>query len=437
MISFRFKNDGKAGLPVNQVQKNALFAFQTGIDNGEYKFEKYACECGCLYDKLVLLGEKDRYGLECMTKICPECGLVMTNPRMTQESYNKFYDTYYRQIYGGTSHAEDNFFTGQYEHGKKIYKYIKENYDMSRIHSVLEVGCGAGGILYAFNKMGIDNTKGIDVGSEYIDFGKGKGLDLESISSEDLVKRNRKYDLIILSHVLEHFLDIESEMNIIRELLADSGVLYVEVPGIKGIPVDYENNILRYLQNAHIRHFTYDTLKQLMGWNGWDPVVGDESIHSLFCKGKKRSTVKVNYFNDVMKAFSDMEKLYLSEISQEDSELRKVAEKEHEIMQTLDMWLTVSRTERNIVGYLRARGVQRVAIYGFGILGKQLYTELCMTGIEVSYVIDRKEFDSMEVKFYKPNADLPETDLIILTTVDDYVQIRREITKKAVLRWKH
>lgn len=92
LLSGRFKNDGKAAIMLKAVQIEALKNYRQDVEKGLYEFEKYDCECGCKYEDLITVAEKDRYGFECYTKICPKCGLLMTNPRMTQKSYDKFYN---------------------------------------------------------------------------------------------------------------------------------------------------------------------------------------------------------------------------------------------------------------------------------------------------------------------------------------------------------
>ncbi len=57
-----------------------------------YSFEGVSC-CICEEKNFELLSKKDRYGLYTPVVICKECGLIQVNPRMTQESYNQFYDT--------------------------------------------------------------------------------------------------------------------------------------------------------------------------------------------------------------------------------------------------------------------------------------------------------------------------------------------------------
>ncbi len=137
LISSRYRYNGKPVRRLNDIQIRAISEFKNNLGQGSYEFERYDCECGNPFDNLELIAEKDRYGIRVETRICPDCGLVMTNPRMNQDGYNKFYDTYYRQIYVGEATPTDQFFSDQAEHGKKIWEYIRKACDTSQISSVL------------------------------------------------------------------------------------------------------------------------------------------------------------------------------------------------------------------------------------------------------------------------------------------------------------
>lgn len=187
---------------------------------------------------------------------------------------------------------------------------MNKHSDITKLKTVLEIGCGAGGIIYYFQKQGCDVT-GIDLGSEYLNYGRDKGLNLIHGSSDKLVSENLKFDIIILSHVLEHFLDIGSELNIIRELLKPTSLLYVELPGIGNIKYTY-GDLLGFLQNAHIRHFTLGTLSQIMSWNHFKLIVGDESIKSIFQIDYNNDKSEIiNYYPEIMKILNELDRYSL------------------------------------------------------------------------------------------------------------------------------
>ena len=173
---------------------------------------------------------------------------------------------------------------------------------------VLEVGCGAGGHLHYFRERGC-KIKGIDLGSTYIDYGRTKyGLDL-SVGQLSDITLDSEPDIIIYHHVLEHISYINRELSLIYRHLADDGVLYVEVPGLKGCFYHEQRKMdfLRSLHLAHIYYFTKTTLYNLMQKNGFHRLNIDNRIRSIFKKGDQPSIKIINDYNDSLKMLRRLE----------------------------------------------------------------------------------------------------------------------------------
>lgn len=302
----RLKNNRIPEMKLNKLQLDMKKQIESNIEEKIYVFENINCPI-CKIDHYEKLGEKDRYGLYYTTVICKDCGLIYTNPRMTQDSYNEFYNTEYRKLYGGVEKANDLFFTRQKVKGEKIFNFLKSNalIDSNNL-LVLEVGCGAGGILHFFKSKG-NTIKGIDLGAEYINYGKETyNLDLEIGTLENL-SLSRKPDLIIYSHVLEHILDLENELKLIRKYAHENTIVYIEVPGVKEIHQNYKMNILLYFQNAHVYHFTLTTLKNIMLKNGFTFLNGNEFVMSAFKLKEPKSNI--NLQNDYIPATSYIDRI--------------------------------------------------------------------------------------------------------------------------------
>lgn len=315
MLGKRYEMDGRPELRLKAIQEDARREFFEDMqkEDSPYSFETYSCECGATEDCFDVLAEKDRYGLPVRTVVCRECGLVMTNPRMTQESYDYFYCHVFGKLYRGDEGAEaiEARYRARYGSGKQICEFI-EKYCDTPIRNVLEIGCAAGGNLTYFYEKGYEVT-GIDLDDEYLDYGRSQGLDLRQGHSSKLVEEGKKYDLIILCHVFEHFLDIENELAVVRDLLAENGVLYIEVPGIKFVEKgSYRSNFLAYLQNAHVRGFSLGTLQNTMKKHGFDLCVGDEFIRSLFRYTGEHASLIDNYYEDVLQSVMRAEIQHLS-----------------------------------------------------------------------------------------------------------------------------
>ena len=294
MLVERLKDNKKPELKLNKLQKHVRNKIAQKINDGLYRNENIECPI-CNTSQSELIGKKDRYGLSYKTNICINCGLVYTNPRMDQESYNQFYNEDYRKLYVGNTSPNFNFFNTQRNNGKKIYSYLTEHNLIQKPSSfILEIGCGAGGIVDVFKENG-HKIKGIDLGKEYINYGKEKyNLDLEVGTLSD-IKLEETPDIIIYSHVLEHILDLNKELQTLRKYVNKDTIIYIEVPRIKEIHKNYEANILKYFQNAHTFNFSLETLSNLFAKSGFELLHGNQFVQSAFRLKNKQVNIKNDY----------------------------------------------------------------------------------------------------------------------------------------------
>lgn len=95
-----------------------------------------------------------------------------------------------------------------------------------------------------------------------------------------------------------------------------------------------------------------------------------------------------------------------------------------------DVWMSVRDQGKGIAEWLEKYGIEEVAIYGLGYLGRHLLVELQHSHIGVKYVIDKKA-DNMfaECPLYKLGDDMPKVDAIIITPTGQYDAIRTEIRR--------
>ena len=207
VLSQRFKSDGKSVFKLNKLQLKKKKEVENKINSKHYKLENISCPICLNKDDVDTVSEKERYGFKLGTVICKKCGFSYLQPRLTLNSYAEFYDKEYRDFYTGNKGPSKDFYQTQLRQGEVIYTYLKKNLKKEISGKfVVEIGPGAGGILDYFKQKGND-VCGFDYGSEYIEYGKKKGIDLRQGTVKDLNKLKRKPDIIIYSHVLEHTLN--------------------------------------------------------------------------------------------------------------------------------------------------------------------------------------------------------------------------------------
>ena len=290
---------------LSETQKQSLSEFKRKVQQGKYNFENVPCLCGDPGG--VLITERDRYCLPVKTLLCTSCGTLRTSPRLDEPSLSTFYEQDYRSIYVGSPQAPDEFFEQQETHGVSIRDFVWKISEPEKIITVFDVGCGAGGTLIPFRNLGC-KVFGCDLGSQYLYRGISSGLTLEHGDIESLYKYG-KADLVILSHVLEHFPKPLETLKKISDGMSSGGYLYVEVPGIFNIHNAYKDPLL-YFQNAHLYHFTLSTLTFLLQQAGFELIKGNESVQALYQK-----TDKVVVLSHLSKWHSILRYFYFAEIN--------------------------------------------------------------------------------------------------------------------------
>ena len=295
MLGERYKYDSKPIINLTLLQEEIKRQIEDKIKQGHYKTQLVSCVI-CGSQEFETLSEKDRFGLPVVVVICKDCGLIQTNPRLTQDSFNEFYGTEHTELVFGKERVIPEWFMDEYFHGQKIYRYIRNSFPkILEEMFVLEIGCGAGGILAYFRDKGCQ-VFGMDLDADCIDFGrKNYNLNL-SVGSLAECKLEKKPDIIIMSHILEHLLKPDFELSVMRSCIDDKGLAYIEVPGVRNMTyIHNDMNFHRFLQIAHTYHFSLTTLSNLMRKSGFEMIKADEKIKSLFKVGNKSNIFRNDY----------------------------------------------------------------------------------------------------------------------------------------------
>ncbi|MBT4732144.1 class I SAM-dependent methyltransferase [Candidatus Woesearchaeota archaeon] len=138
--------------------------------------------------------------------------------------------------------------------------------------NVLDVGCAEGG-LGANIKEKHNNQDQIII--DGIEISQDQNIAIEFYSSiynslNQVISSNKRYDIIIYSHVLEHIIDIHKEFNNINKILKKDGLLFIEVPNQSG---NYKVTLDANLE--HIHRFSIRSLYLLLSQFGFDIIKSD------------------------------------------------------------------------------------------------------------------------------------------------------------------
>lgn len=247
-----FHTPKRASVQLSPGQVAGVAEFNKQVANGEIEFESVPCLCGSsMFD---LIASVDRYAMIQHTVICKLCGLVQSNPRMSDLAYRQFYSSdLYRSIYDSDT-SEVYYRTQKYipQTGSHIFEALKQLRNIGPETRVLEVGAGGGWNLLPFKAAGA-TVCGIDYSLMLVKLGQEFGIDMRRGGVEAL---QGTHDVILINHVLEHMLNPVECLRTIAHHLSEDGVVYVGVPNIL-------NFDMTALQNAHTYYFTPTTLNDV------------------------------------------------------------------------------------------------------------------------------------------------------------------------------
>jgi len=158
---------------------------------------------------------------------CHSCGLIFPYPLPPKEKVDTFYSEDYYQYNFVETWFKKRIGT-LFARSRK--KWMGDwDVPLDPVQRVLEIGAGYGSLLKALgiiDMLGIEPSTECHVHSVVFDF---FGAKLQQSTFEN-AKYYPPYDLIILSHVLEHLLEPRKAIDKLRNLLKPRGWLYIEIP---------------------------------------------------------------------------------------------------------------------------------------------------------------------------------------------------------------
>jgi 2-polyprenyl-3-methyl-5-hydroxy-6-metoxy-1,4-benzoquinol methylase len=154
--------------------------------------------------------------------------------------------------------------------------------------AILDIGCGLGQLLTALKEKGFKILKGIDINDESIELCKKNNLDVERINDirEFAKESQKKYDRIVMSHVLEHIEKdaiIDTLTHIKKYLLKEGGIFLLMVPNAQS----YTGAYWRYEDFTHNIMFTAGSCIYVLKSAGFDSIEfidPDGTKHMSFLK---------------------------------------------------------------------------------------------------------------------------------------------------------
>lgn len=163
-------------------------------------------------------------------------------------------------------------------------------------------------------------------------------------------------------------------------------------------------------------------------WNEWG-----EGMHL-----EPDERYKFDYLNALKNAKENYKNMiYKSERSfdfQKIEMLQNQSNKFELYMNTLDLWLQIVEKGISIEHFFLEKHYRRIGLYGYGILGKHFINEMENTSISIQFLVDRqKNKISLNIPVYEPTDNLPNCDVIVVSSFFYFDEIKEDIGDKCKL----
>ncbi|MBF0521252.1 MAG: class I SAM-dependent methyltransferase [Nitrospirae bacterium] len=157
--------------------------------------------------------------------VCSNCGFAYADNIPLQSVFDNYYEVMSKYEFN----YNEGVVSGDYiDYYTKIANFITP-YITDKNAAILDMGCSTGGLLSIFKSGGYSNLLGVDPSPTCVKTAN-ELYDIEAVAGNiNSLVGNEKFDVIILSAVLEHLVDYENSMRSVRSLLKNNGLLLIAV----------------------------------------------------------------------------------------------------------------------------------------------------------------------------------------------------------------
>lgn len=161
---------------------------------------------------------------------------------------------------------------------------------------ILDVGCWVGALGEQIKSQKVCEIDGIDINKKALEKAQAKdyrNLYCIDLNNPDFSTLNQKYDFIVFGDVLEHTINPDKVINLLKQKLAENGFMAVSLPNIGFLWYrllhlfgywDYKETGV--MDKTHMRFFTLDSMTKFFQKNQLriiriDPYIGIKNRHFL------------------------------------------------------------------------------------------------------------------------------------------------------------
>lgn len=208
--------------------------------------------------------------------ICQGCGFAFADDIPSQADFNDYYALMSKYEFNNRKGCA----TKEYiEYFTKIVDFLLP-YLPDKEAKILDIGCSTGGLLSIFKSKGYKNLLGIDPSPQCVETARALYKVRAAVGTISDFNPVEKFDLVILSAVLEHLVDFVSAIQQIRSLLNEKGLLLVAVPDVERFS-SYLSPPFQQFSVEHINYFSLYSIRNLLARFSFKEIAARRDEHKL------------------------------------------------------------------------------------------------------------------------------------------------------------
>jgi SAM-dependent methyltransferase len=281
---------------------------------------------------------------------------------------------------------------------------------------VLDSGCATGALLGFLKDVGFTNLVGLDPSpTATATATRLYGVPTVTGSFLDPPADIGAFDLVVLSHVLEHLADVEGAVQGMWTLTGPGGLVYIEVPDAARY-AEFLVAPFHDFNTEHINHFSAATLELAMARAGFETIhIGTKDV---LCSPTDPYPALFGLFRH---GANQVQSLVIERDVQLVASLRSYVHQSSQLMASMDSHILAAAAENSLV------------VWGAGQLAMKLLSGV-LSGCTVSAIVDTsaskwgQHFGDMQV--VGPTHVPDDSSPILITSIHHQASIRSSIAEQ-------
>ena len=238
-----------------------------------------------------IVAQNSKFGKPFDIALCENCDLYYFVKKPSQAFLDDFYK---KQFFSELKRSRLTYILKSRFSTMRAFSqfaYIQTYINATQGKKILEVGSADGTFLSFFIKKEW-YCKGLEFNEYMINKAHKKyGIVLERTNIKDIDPGNERFDIIALSHVLEHLTDPIDILKHCKKLLNPGGIVFIELP-YSPLPEEISPELLQdYLNTTHLFNFRSSSLEKFLMKSDLEPFSLDRFFYSVPSVFKKYSGI--------------------------------------------------------------------------------------------------------------------------------------------------